>query len=249
MTLIFGVVCEAAADQRTACDIADRVICQCVDWVGSDELDSFRLWQRTEAGELYLAWKHLPDLASTLGIKAHGHFEGEPGAPDARAARRAIRVLLKVAPSIDAILLTRDTDGDSRRRTGLEQARKETPFGDKVVLAIAHPKREAWVLAGFEPQDDTERAALQSLRQELGFDPTAESHRIDARQSGAKKDIKRVLKVLCPDAGRESACWRETDLKLLRQNGDKNGLSVYIEEIEARLVPLLGGQEPRADTA
>ena len=245
MTLVVGVVCEAPADQRTACDIADRVICEQVDWIDSKELDDHRAWRGHEQNEPFLPWKRVRTVAKKLGIKAHGHFEGEPGAPDAAAARRALRVMLTIAPSLQAIMLVRDSDGDLDRNKGLDQARRGSSVRDTILIGVAHPKREAWVLAGFLPQDDAERNGLKELKRELGFNPIEQSHRLDAQEPRAKTDIKEVLGKLCEGLDRESMCWQDADLNTLREKGKQNGLSQFILEVEKILVPLLGGQSPR----
>jgi hypothetical protein len=40
--LTFAVVCEARADQRTACALADRAICEAIDWIEPATIDHYR---------------------------------------------------------------------------------------------------------------------------------------------------------------------------------------------------------------
>ena len=50
----------------------------------------------------------------------HGHFNGEPGLPDARATRRALAYVLRrhEDEAVDAILLILDMDDQAERRPG-----------------------------------------------------------------------------------------------------------------------------------
>jgi hypothetical protein len=141
------------------------------------------------------------------------------------------------------VLMVRDMDHQPERRQGLEQARA---FAEKngvvVLLATPDPKREAWVLAGFEPQDERERGLLAELRRELAFCPCEEPQRLRGRSSlgEATRDIKAVLGRLTQDSWeREAACWRDAPLDFLERRGTDTGLSEYLEELRERLVPRL----------
>ena len=94
------------------------------------------------------------------------------------------------------VLLIRDCDDQPERRRGLAQASTREPghaWPFHVVIGLAHPKREAWVLAGFEPRDPDEHARLTTLRSELGHDPCTSSDQLTARTPGSKRDAKRVV--------------------------------------------------------
>jgi hypothetical protein len=99
------------------------------------------------------------------------------------------------------------------------------------------------VLAGFEPTDDEERERLGKLRQELGFHPTDEAHRLDSSDEQAKRNPKRVLRVLTGGLGdRQRQCWQATPLDTLRARGGDSGLADYLREVEEIIVPLcIGG--------
>lgn len=247
---VLAVVCEADADRRTATGLADRVLCAEVDWIEPGILNGHRKWQGLVEGSSHLEWHQIKDLADARGIKSHGYFMGEPGAPDAYAARRAL-LLLNARPP-DAVVLVRDTDGQEERRHGLEQARTEQPRTEQpwpfpVLLAVAHPKREAWVIAGFEPRSHGEEVSLAQLRQELGFDPRLQSEALSARKTGALRDAKRVLNLLIGgDFDREESCLAECPLEHLVERGRLNGLSDYLEEVRTRLVPRFTRDEGRS---
>jgi hypothetical protein len=190
---------------------------------------------RTDA---HLAWKSLKGRGGSFPRHAlHGHFSGEPAAPDALAARKALLLAARTQP--DAVVLVRDSDRQEERRSGLEQARG-LPWDFPVLIAFAHPERESWVIAGFEPQGPAETSALESLRRALGFDPRLEAHKL-----GGDRDAKRALATLTrDDPDRESACWAGCGLDVLLERGTQTGLASYLEEVRRLLVPVF--TEPRS---
>lgn len=245
----FAVVCEAAVDQETACDLADRVLEESADWIKDYGLDSLRCWCGVTARTTHVTWKSVPDLARGRDIRMpHGHFDGAPGQEDAKAARRAIWLFLSLDDRAHALLLVRDSDKSGERLGGLKQARAELSDPDeqrKIAIAVAITKRECWVLNGFEPKDRTESRRLQDVRRDLGFDPTTNGHRLTAEGAKGKRNAKRVLRTLTQnDAGRMRCCWRETAIETLRAKGEKTGLRGYLDEVEDRLVPIIGGRAP-----
>ncbi|WP_437302459.1 hypothetical protein [Sorangium sp. So ce388] len=151
----------------------------------------------------------------------------------------AVRCFVARDPQPRAVLLVRDSDGkEAERRQGLEQARRDAAWPFEVILGVAHPMRECWVLAGFIPGTKQETASLGDLRKELGFDPTARSQELDASNKKAKKSPKRVLDRLTGgEDEREARCWTDPPLGDLRQRGKDNGLAAFLSEIEDRLVP------------
>lgn len=139
-----------------------------------------------------------------------------------------------------ALVLVRDTDAERESRRDLDQARQQprTPDALTVVIGIARPKREAWVLNGFEPENQEEEETLADLKQELGCDPRTDAHTLTASSSGAKTNAKRVLGVLVDSDARDQRCCTETDLDTLRDRGRETGLAAYLEEVKTRLLPL-----------
>jgi hypothetical protein len=133
----FAVVHEAEADFQTATDLADRVLIDSIDWLENPHLPGVRDWVAEDFGSgQRLTWKAIARLAREAGIPARGAFDGEPGKPDADAARRAIRYLRKTRPELHAILLIRDQDDQPERRQGLEQARRESR-GPAIIIGLA----------------------------------------------------------------------------------------------------------------
>ena len=241
----FAVVCEARADQLTACGLADRVLLEGVDWLEEELLDSSRNWRGETPGEEFLKWARVKDRAAERGIRTFGRFDDRP---DALSARKALLLLSDLEPRPAAVLLIRDSDGYADRKDGqgLKQARDAAPWPFKVIVGVAHPKREAWVLAGFQPRNQAESDRLQKLQKRLSTDPIRKSHELDAREHGAKTDIKRALGELIQegDEDRELQCLRETEFEVLEQMGKDNGLAAYLDELRQRLVPILSGRAP-----
>jgi hypothetical protein len=153
-----------------------------------------------------------------------------------------LRALLLLATSEappGAVIVTRDTDKERARRDGYDQARGAQRWPFVVIVGVAETKRECWILAGYEPRDDAEREILLRERKELGFDPLSSAEQLTASEEGARRDAKRVLGALTGgDPDREEACLEEPPRALLRQRGAKNGLALYLQELEERLVPL-----------
>jgi hypothetical protein len=238
-----GVVCEARADRDTACGLADRVLLEEVSWLDAETLDSCRKWRGTSPEADFLKWASVRDECQRVGLKGlFGKFGGQPGQPDAYMARRALLLLASSERRPDAVLLVRDSDGDVRRREGLEQARQDRPWPFPVVIGLAEPKRECWVLAGFDPKGPEETERLEKSERRLSFHPVREAHRLDAREHGAKNDAKRALEELSQgDLERERSGLAKTSLAVLAERGAKTGLTVYLREVRERLVPVFSG--------
>ena len=244
--LTFFVVCEAVADFRTATALTERVICEQAPWI-EGQTQHFFEWRGPDDQSTCWLWREIGKKARAAGVKARGKFDDEPGSPDAKVARRALiyfRDRMLDGQPLDAVLLIRDDDGDPDHRVGLEQARDAVAeLADRVVIGVAHLKRECWVLAGFLPNDERETELMGELRRQLSFDPCLESHRLTAKHDHEVRSAKRVLKMLTQGQfEREQACWAATKLATLRERGEASGLRAFLDEIAERLVPLFGGQ-------
>ncbi len=247
MSQAFVVVSEAAADFTMATELADRVLCEQIDWLEVSLLDSQRNWISNSPRGEPLHWKSIAKLARASGLRVHGHFQGEPGFPDAAAARKAMAYIRHVFGAVHAIVLIRDRDDQPERLNGLQQARDASHSPTRIVIGLANIERESWVLSGFLPQSEDEGSRLEAERRELGFNPCTHPHDLTAGKSDlAKKSPKRMLAILTSgDHEREAACWQNTSLSVLRERGRENGLTDYLKEIERHLVPLVTGRNPR----
>ncbi|MBA4188927.1 MAG: hypothetical protein C0467_13100 [Planctomycetaceae bacterium] len=243
MTLRFAVVHEAEADFSTAVELADRVLLDTFSyWLDEESLPFQREWIAESAEGWRLTWKGVKKLADEAGVRAYGHFDGEPGEADAKAARRAILYLLASIPSLDGILFIRDQDDQPERWDGLDQARHQYLDGIPIVVGLAVVEREAWVICGFDPQDDNETVLIEAERQKLGFDPRHRSHELTAgKDDQAPRSPKRVLRQFSGDNWhRERHCWTNTPLEVLRERGGENGLTDFLDEIRDRIARLIG---------
>jgi hypothetical protein len=258
------VFCESPVDFETVQGLVERVLReQGPDWVREllagppEAAQGFRDWVPDGEGRKYFDLHKLSDYASRLKLRRpQGHFAGQPGEAGALMGRTAFFVARELALSgteLDAVILVWDMDDQgTARRMGLAQASTEArplvPF--VIVLGCPDPMREAWVLAGFEPETDAERARLADMRQELGFNPCEEAHRLDAKKEHARRSPKRVLEVLTDgERDREVRCWTEASLVLLRARGTHSGLTAFLDEAAESLVPRLSGVPPRPPIA
>ncbi|WP_437729954.1 hypothetical protein [Sorangium sp. So ce1335] len=232
-----GLVVEGPDDARTVPGLVDRVLTDAFS-VPEGKLGQARSYCGIEPGASCVMWSSVHHYRVP---RRHGHFGGEPAIEDARTAVLALRGFVARDPRPRAVVLVRDSDGRAaERRQGLEQARQDADWPFEVILGVAHPMRECWVLAGFVPGTRQETASLADLRKELGFDPTARSHELDASSKTAKKSPKRVLDLLTGGENeREARCWTEPPLARLRERGRDNGLAAFLSEVEDRLVPAL----------
>ena len=238
------VVSEAAADFTIATELADRVFVAEIGWLEEELLESQRQWVGEDSPGNRLTWTSVARGAKSLEIKAGGHFRGEPGLADARAARRAILYVMHRFGAVDAILLIRDMDDQKERREGLKQARTEHASGERIVIGLANSERECWVISGFVPATAAESRLLNDETRKLGGDPCLRSHELTAcKDDHALRSPKRVLSVLTgSDSDRERKCWRDTPLNVLKERGAGNGLADYLGEVETILVPMITGR-------
>lgn len=226
---------EAAADEATTSHLVDRQIGETLGR-STASLDDRRAWQGIEPGTTATLWRRVKDLAQQHGVRAHGRFDASRRPPDAQAGRRALLLVEKLRCG-DVVVLVRDADDQPERYTGLDLARKESASKDRVVIGVASPEREAWLLAGFVPNNANEQQTLDAERQRLGFDPTLYPERLGGR---GKRDAKVALEnVTSGRHDRERICIEETPLATLRLRGEGSGLAAFLAEVEQRLGPLL----------
>jgi hypothetical protein len=81
-------------------------------------------------------------LAKESGLRPRGFIEGQPADRDAAQARRALVFIEANWPQVDGILLIRDDDRQKDRRLGLEQARAASSLSERILIGLAHTKRE-----------------------------------------------------------------------------------------------------------
>jgi len=240
------LIVEAQADADAASILADRFFIEGdADWIDAETLPNLRQWTGIDPLTPHTRWMRLGALAAQHGVRTHGRGLGADGA----AARKALLLVIQaqaIDNDIEGVVLVRDMDNQPERRTSMECALAELAdnLAFQVAIAAPDPKREAWVLHGYEPQNDKEESLLTEARQRLGFDPITNPQRLRGdRRRGADqedRDMKRVVERLTEgDYDRECLCLTSTPMALLKDRGQGTGLADYLGEVETRLLPLL----------
>lgn len=250
MSWSIAVVAEAPADRDTAATLATRAASEAVDWMQPEYL-TFR--GRLPTDEV-LRWRQVKPLAVEHGVEVIGFMQGEPASPDAHTAAKALLLIARRrddGDDVDAVLLIRDSDGE-RDRDGLEQARRYEPWPFRVVIGLAHTKRECWHICGFEPAGAAEEEVVARLTTELGSGFRRKTESLTAKHDPANntRSAKRVLSELTGgDAAREAACLTALPMDELVDRGRNNGLADFLAEVKQHLLPLFGGPPPEARPA
>ena len=247
--MLLVAFCEAPADFTITTDLVDRVLrAHGPNWVAdniSDAPEAVRTWHGDGKGRAFFDLHRVGDYARDLQVRVpHGRFNGRraPGDLMALTIFSIVRKLTQTGCPVEAVVLVWDMDKQpAGRERALYQARAEATWASfKIVLGRPNAKREAWVLAGFDPADDDEIERLRDVRQELGFAPNEHSERLDATDDLARRSAKRVHGLLIgKDHDRERRCWMETDLDVLGRRGAGNGLCDFLGEVKDWIVPLL----------
>lgn len=236
----FLVVCEGTSDPRVISILADRIACAQHDWLDGI-IEMMRRYVGATPQEAFVQWCKLSEICKARRIPP---VHGQGYSLGRRAALMALRLAstLEVQPSV--VLLVHDADGDHKGwRESLKAARSDFHMKDHgpafaVVIGVAQPEREAWVLAGFHARTPEEESRLQELRADLGFNPCEHGERLTSSRETDKKDAKRALgHLIGRDSEREMACLRDTPLDILKARGKAVGLCAFLEELEARLAP------------
>jgi hypothetical protein len=255
----FVVIVESSADARTATKLADRVLVEKIDWLEPEILQHLFQWSGLEAGTENSCWKNINQIIDnfqqSLGFRPPrylGHRKDGALKADGAAAIKIINLVrfIQKTRQIKAVLLIRDLDNQPQRREGIEQARSEQIERQpklEIIMGTADRMREAWVLNGFIPSNQQEKQILQEITTELTFNPCEESHRLRSNSLTEPDRLRNpkvvVEKLTGGKMEREKQCWEETSLEYLRKNGVHTGLTAYIDEIEERLIPIIGSAE------
>jgi hypothetical protein len=240
MSTSIALVCEGPTDPRTVCTIVDRFICEGVDWIPADEIDTHRHYRGFQPADPYLTWFDIDVLADQYRVKSLGHFEGLPLHGDGHKVRKALALLTLHAPepSVEAIIFFRDGDKEYQaRREAIRRVRDNASIPIPVIVGVANRMRECWLLNGFEPTDEEERALLATEHNRVGFDPRFRAHELTDTNEGEDRCPKRVLRVLTSDdRERERECVFRTSIETLRVRGVETGLPEFLNELKERLI-------------
>lgn len=252
----FVVIVESSADARTATKLADRILVQKIDWLDAEMLQHLYQWSGLEGDTENSCWKNIDDITKRLAdkfkfptIRSNKKFKS-----DGQSANKIIKLIsflqYKQKREIKAVIFMRDLDNQPQRREHIEQARLEQIDRQPklaIIIGTADRMREAWVLNGFIPSNQEETRILEDIKTELTFNPCEESHRLRSNSWEEPDRIRNpkvvVEKLTGGKMEREQECWEDTPLELLRKNGVHTGLTTYINEIEERLIPIIGSAE------
>lgn len=241
----FLLVCEGPSDVRTVKSLTERILAERVMWLHGQDLSSFIRWTGLTDNEVYLKWSQVSQFAREAKIKVHGGFgELTEQRGEARKVLLAMRVMKHYRGEMDgpkALFLFRDSDGELARKSAIEAAREKSSWDVSTAIAVAHPMRESWLIAGFVPRDG-EEALLQGLRSEFGKDVITRSHELAPRDDTAASHPKNILtRLIGEDPSSEERCCLDAPLDELIERGQLNGLADFISALESEIVPMFGG--------
>lgn len=239
-TFRFAVAVEDHGHFAATTRLADRVLAEAHPWC-RDILDSLRRWGTGPDEHPWHALTRAYTAARARNLKIWGHFDGEPGRSDASMVRAQLLTFQADradGAQIDAVLLARDIDADPERALGFSQVQR-MPWPFPVIVALCRPEVEAWFVAGFDPEDAAEHKRLNEERQQLGFSPPREPHRLNSKHDSDPKDAKAVLARLCgDDPDRRTRCL-EAPIAVLRERGTTCGLADFLTAVHTDLAPVL----------
>jgi hypothetical protein len=249
------VIVESRADAMTATKLAERVIIDRVDWIDSDNIEYFVKWTGLEAETRFSCWKDTGKIIENYkeaGVRVPRFLSRSRRTDSSKADEAATMKILHLVRAlsrnrdIKAVIFIRDLDCQPERRQGIEGAREEhvnvkPPLA--IVVGTAERTREAWVLNGFIPMSIAEEKNLADLKTQLTFDPCDNAHKLRSNsfaEADRDRNPKVVLDILTNENWeRQSQCWEETELDILRSRGEHTGLTNYLKEIEHRLIPAI----------
>ncbi|MEO0414420.1 MAG: hypothetical protein AAF226_05655 [Verrucomicrobiota bacterium] len=249
MALQIVVIAEARADYLVTSHLVDRTVLESAStpsWLTEDPplLEQERHYCGLDPESDFSERRKMKAKSAGFGKKQAvfvGKFGSRKSMPsDMWDTKRCIENTVISCPNCDALILSRDSDGDEERVDSWYKTAEESQPHVNFTIIIAGQicKLEAWILNGFEPQNNSEAAALKEVRTRLGFSPVIQSERLTARSAGAKKDAKQILDKLAISYDRKEKCWQQTDLGTLNTNGQGSGLSRYLTDVSEKILPL-----------
>lgn len=252
----FIIIVESSADARTATKLAERVLIDKIDWLESEQIQYIFRWSGLQAGTEYSCWKNIMEIIEYAKqelnyrpVKYLGHGNGIPLKADGAASIKILNLVrfLQKTRRIRVVIFIRDLDNQPERKEGIEQARLQDINKHpklEIIIGVANPKREAWVLNGFISSNQQEEQILEEIKTQLNFNPCIESYRLrstDFEEPNRIRNPKVVVEQLTGgDMEREQQCWEDTNLEVLYKRGVDTGLTAYIQEVEEYLIPIIG---------
>ena len=243
------LIAEGTSDPRVAQGFAVRAI---------QELDSFAdwswvQWRGLEQNTDFLPWQRVKTLAQEKRIMARGRFrdadlqviDAEEKAVEVRKALHLCDHFFEDLGQPLAVILFFDSDGRKYRFTGADQARVAHKAEYPIVVGMAHPCREAWLVCSFSAHTKPEEILLETLKQELSFHPCRQPENLNTT-AGHDRNAKIVLeRLIGKSIEREKHLIATVLMSQLQTHGKNCGLLEYLEEVQKHLAPLLGVSHDR----
>ncbi len=230
------LILEGNSDLRVVRGLAERALLEAT----PDFVADFFVWRGLESHQPYLLWRDVNvELRQRRMTRLYGKFNGLEGSPYAFRTRHALLLAHHANPL--AVVLVCDADNQPERLLGLQQAR-DSHFADHypVVVAVANPCREAWLVCGFTPQNNTEKNLLETLHQELSFQPCLQPERLKTADSHVRNAKTVLSRLTSGSLEREHQILELAVFSRLLEHGQNCGLTAFLEEVRSKLAPLLG---------
>lgn len=228
-------------------DLLDRVVVdRGPDWLSDiwgdrSLLGDQRTWTGVDPTDRWTKWTTL----KTLDRQRHGVTHGLGIKGYALRVYGAAHIVATLDPLPDLVVFCIDTQGNELLRDQMLDGWRRANVGHlPFVLAVAHQESEAWVIAGFVPENPSEKATLARQTVAHGFDPTSAPHRLTPNHLTNPHDAKRTADALLPDgtlSPRAERCWLDQPLPDLERRGRSTGLPEYLTDVAGVVIPLLAG--------
>jgi hypothetical protein len=195
----------------------------------------------------WVSLHHVPGLARELGIPLRGDFDNADDALETGLYRAALLIFALTEPAADAVILSRDLDGEPRRQAGVARAIAERPWPFAVVAALPQPEIEAWLLVAWHPDSAGAHARHQAVCRRIGFDPLDAPERLTSTSRTSHRDAKQILHELQGTPRPPRRLPAPTHLRDLPESWTRCGLTAWLRDACRVLVPLALGLPPGSD--
>ena len=156
MSWTLVLVCEGGADAADLRALTTRVIEEEHDWVRGIT-ESVVTWWHPDGSAGYVSWTEILKLAAPLTVPP---VHGESGSPVQRQVLRLARAIQRQRRKEHCcVVFVHDGDRNASAwaegiAAGISAWKRHEK--DRLAFGIAQPEHEAWVLAGYSPEGETE---------------------------------------------------------------------------------------------
>lgn len=234
------VVGEDAAHAEIAAVWVKRRVLERHAWAREQDWSDIVTWGGAGAWERpyfkHLDIKSWAEKSRRIRIR---FLKGDPSVSDEEAHMFLRALIWAGLEGFDVVVLGRDVDGRPGRRDGFLRATRDRDWSFAVLGLLPEPESEAWYVAGFVPRSKREEESLAAITKQLRFDPTEMPHRLTSTVAGGPRDAKAVRDALSgADDDRRRDCL-DAPFDRLRRVGAACGIVDFLDDIEARLLPLV----------